>query len=163
MGEKVLDRRLVEEKLLQKNNYARVNGLHVESISRQEIVVTAELTDTVKNLYGRVHGGMLFLMADSAAGILARADGRRYVTLNADIHFLRTADHGKLSAHGTVVRRGHTTCVVDMEILDEDGQLLAKSTVTMYCTTPDSTEFLDELTASVLEGEGTAEAEAAEE
>ena len=141
----MLDKILVEEKLLKLNNYIRENGLHVTAISAQEIVMQGELTEKAKNLYGTVHGGFLFLMADSAAGILARADGRRYVTLDANIHFLRSADHGVLTARGTVVRRGRTTCIVDIEITDEEKNMLAKSTVTMYCTTPDNADFLKEI------------------
>ncbi len=141
----MLNKTLVEEKLLKLNNYIRENGLSVSSISDREIVMEGELTERAKNLYGKVHGGFLFLMADSAAGILARADGRRYVTLNADIHFLQTADHGKLTARGTVVRRGRTTCIVDIRITDEEGNVLAASTVTMYCTTPDNADFLKEI------------------
>lgn len=90
------------------------------------------------NPHGVIHGGALYTLADNAAGYAAHSDGRRYVTQTSSFHFLRNQGGGILYADGHVIHRGHTTCLVAVEITSAEGTLLATGEFTYFCITPDS-------------------------
>ena len=71
-------------------------------------------------------------LVDTAGGVTARADGRKYVTMDASIHYLQSARKGRITATSHTVRRGRTVTVVDVNVTDEEERLLARGTVTMF-------------------------------
>lgn len=86
------------------------------------------------NPLGYVHGGALYTLADCAAGIAARTDGRQYVTLTGTLTFLHSGLPGeRLRARGQVRRRGRTTCYVEVDISNRQGVLLASGVYTFFC------------------------------
>ena len=85
------------------------------------------------NPYGMVHGGALYTMADDAAGSAAHSDGRYYVTQSGELHFLRNQPNGVLRAVGVVRHRGKSTVLVQVDITNEDGTLLATGEFSLFC------------------------------
>lgn len=117
-----------------RNTFAMYNHIHVAGYSRDRAVMELKVEKDSLNPLGLVHGGALFTMGDCAAGFAARTDGRRYVTMASDFHFLRGGRMGDvLRAEGTVRRRGMTTCLSEVSITNQDGELLATGTYTFYC------------------------------
>lgn len=116
------------------NAFVKHNNICLKTIERDRAVLELEATPTTLNPYGFVHGGALFSMADTAGGISARTDGRRYVTMSSSFNFLRSGVKGDvIRAEGRVRRRGHTTCFVEVDVSDSKGNLLASGTFTFYC------------------------------
>lgn len=109
------------------------NGIQVAAVQKDSVEVTLEVGANSLNPLGKVHGGAYFTMADCCAGITARTDGRSYVTQNADVHFLSSADHGVITARSRLLKRGRTTCVVEVQIRDAAKALLFHGTFTMFC------------------------------
>ena len=99
---------------------------------------TAEVMTDTTNIYGYVHGGAFFTMADCCAGLTARSDGRQYVTQNASVNFIHNVKAGHLTARGRTVSRRRHICVVAVEITDETDTLLFSSTFSMYCISAES-------------------------
>ncbi len=117
-----------------RNAYMNYSHLEMGLIEKDHTQVVVDLVDELLNPYGSVHGGLLFTMMDCCAGMTARTDMRKYVTLDGSIHYLRgTAGGARLMADGRVVKRGRTTVIVDVRITDEEENLLATGTVTMFC------------------------------
>ena len=85
------------------------------------------------NPFGSVHGGAFFTLADVAAGMAARTDGRGYVTQQASVQFLRAARAGRITARANVLHRGGTVCLIEVRITDEADKLLFLSTFNFYC------------------------------
>ena len=85
------------------------------------------------NPTGQLHGGAIYTLADCAGGALCRTDGRRYVTLDGTVHFIRSTNHGTITATASMVHRGRTTALVDIQITDQDGTLLARGDFTFFC------------------------------
>ncbi len=131
------------QRLLNANLYGVANHIGLSSITEDEVVAYVDLSDEQKNPYGLAHGGVYFTLMDSACGMLARVDGRRYVTLDAQIHYLMSTKTGRITGTGHIVRRGRSTTVVEMTIRDEHGTALTNGTVTMYCLDPDKKPFKD--------------------
>ena len=115
------------------NPFMQYNHIEIDSVTLDEAAMSLDIRKDSTNIYGFVHGGALFTMADSCAGLTARSDGRQYVTQNASVNFIHNVKSGHLTAHGKTISRGRHVCVVSVEITSETGSLLFSSTFSMYC------------------------------
>ena len=89
---------------------------------------------------GLLHGGTVMALADTAGGALAFAnlpDGANGTsTIESKTNFLRGARSGTVRAQARVLHVGGTTIVVETEIRDDTGRLLAKTTQTQAVLRP---------------------------
>lgn len=115
------------------NPFMQYNHIEIDSVTLDEAAMSLDIRKDSTNIYGFVHGGALFTMADCCAGLTARSDGRQYVTQNASVNFIHNVKSGHLTAHGKTISRGRHVCVVSVEIISETGSLLFSSTFSMYC------------------------------
>lgn len=115
------------------NPFMQYNHMEIDSVTLDEAAMSLDIRKDSTNIYGFVHGGALFTMADCCAGLTARSDGRQYVTQNASVNFIHNVKSGHLTAHGKTISRGRHVCVVSVEITSETGSLLFSSTFSMYC------------------------------
>ena len=115
------------------NPFMQYNHIEIDSVTLDEAAMSLDIRKDSTNIYGFVHGGALFTMADCCAGLTARSDGRRYVTQNASVNFIHNVKSGHLTAHGKTISRGRHVCVVSVEITSETGSLLFSSMFSMYC------------------------------
>ena len=121
------------ETLVQANRFAAHNGIQLRQVELGKAEAVLEMGPNSVNPYGRIHGGALYTLADCAGGMACRTDGRRYVTLDGTLHFIRSADHGTITAAASVIHRGRTTSVVGVRITDQDDTLLATGDFTFFC------------------------------
>ena len=87
------------------------------------------VTESMKNLYGTVHGGLLATLVDSACGVALATRlvrGESLVTMDLRINYLLPVQEGTLVAEGKVLHRGRKTGVAEACILDQTGRLVAK-------------------------------------
>lgn len=106
--------------------------LSVLELDRAECRLTLRSEST--NPSGMLHGGALYTMADSTAGSAAHSDGRIYVTQDSSMNYLSNIKEGTAVAVGTVVHRGKTTCLVNVDITAEaTGKLMATGRFTFFC------------------------------
>jgi uncharacterized protein (TIGR00369 family) len=76
-----------------------------------------------------VHGGILCDLADAAMGVAmasALEEGETFSTLELQMNYLRPVRHGRLTAAAQLVRRGRTTSYLETEVVDAEGQLIAR-------------------------------------
>ena len=98
----------------------------------------AELTmpiDPAKhtNLYRVAHGGALASVADTAMGVACASLGRRVVTLDLNMNFIKSSDSGtEVRAVARVIHNGRQTLVVECEVLGADQSLLLKARGTFF-------------------------------
>ena len=116
------------------NPYMTESGVFITEIRKDYCTAEAVVNEKRINPYHTAHGGLLFTMADVAAGAAARSDGRSYVTQQASISFVRPGKEGaKLTAESYVIKRGRHISLEDVKIRNEDGKLLLQGTITSYC------------------------------
>ena len=108
------------------NPFMQYNHIEIVSVTSDSAVMSLDIRRDTTNIYGYVHGGAFFTMAD-------RSDGRQYVTQNASVNFIHNVKAGHLTARGRTVSRRRHICVVAVEITDETDALLFSSTFSMYC------------------------------
>lgn len=98
-------------------------------------IYETEVTEHALNLYGRTHGGYLYTLCDTAAGMAALSSGVNVVTLRADMSYIRPAVKGDiLRAEGITIHDGRTTKVIESAVYDQHEKLVCKGTFTMYVT-----------------------------
>jgi uncharacterized protein (TIGR00369 family) len=105
-------------------------GLKVVSLDheRQEITVRMAMRPELERRLGtrQFHGGpiaaFIDIAGDFAIGMLV---GGGVPTMNFRTDYLRPALGAALTATGRVRRAGKTTATVDVEVIDEDGKLVA--------------------------------------
>lgn len=80
---------------------------------------------------GRVHGGLIAVLVDTAFFRAVRsrlAPGQRTTTIELKINFLEPADSGRLTATATVIGDGGGRLMVaDVEVVSGDGRLVAQA------------------------------------
>lgn len=90
------------------------------------------------NVLGIVHGGVLFSLADSVSGTAA-CTGRDYAvpTVNGSIQYLRAGRKtSRIVAEAHEIKNGNAFSVCECRIMDNEGRLLATTTMTYYHLKP---------------------------
>ena len=89
---------------------------------------------------GLLHGGAVMALADSAGAACAFANlpegASGTSTIESKTNFLGAVTSGSVIATSTPLHRGSTTIVVETELRDDSGKLLAKVTQTQAVLRP---------------------------
>ncbi len=112
---------------------AQLLGLKVISVLPGESHLELDAGPQHANPMGTLHGGVLCDLADLAMGAAYASTlerGETFTTLELKINFLRPVWRGKLFAVGKIVNRGRAIGMVECDITDSQGRLVAKSTST---------------------------------
>ena len=105
-------------------------GMEVADATRGEVRLRWEARPDHLNLQGLIHGGVLATLADTAMGLAVRSamrPGRRHVTVELGVHYLRPAKPGPLEAVGRAVRVGTQIAFAEADVHDAEGRLLARA------------------------------------
>lgn len=112
---------------------ARLIGFDLVSVNPGEAVIEFQATEAHANPMGTLHGGVLCDIADAAMGIAYSSnleEGESFTTLELKINFLKPIWQARLLAVGRVVKQGRTVGLVECDIADEKGNLVARATST---------------------------------
>jgi uncharacterized protein (TIGR00369 family) len=142
MGAEMADRERVASDLRERiaaSPFHSGLGLSVDDADRGRVVLSMQARADQLNLQGLVHGGVLATLADAAMGMAVRTavePGRRHVTIELAVRYLRAAQPGSLVGEGRTVKVGSQIAFADATIRDADGALLATASGT-YSVTPE--------------------------
>ena len=124
---------LVEEK----TQFATIaTTLGIEAVSIDEGVAVLKMeTDTTKhaNPMGTVHGGVLTDLADLAMGSAFSTvigDDESFTTIELKINYLKPVWNDTLLATAKVMKKGSTVGLIECEVQDSKGSLVAYTTST---------------------------------
>ena len=112
---------------------AQLIGFDLVSVKPGEAVVEFQATESHANPMGTLHGGVLCDIADAAMGIAYSSnlgEGESFTTLELKINFLKPIWKARLVATGRVVKQGRAVGLVECDIVDEQGSLVAHATST---------------------------------
>ena len=118
---------------LEKNGFMNYNHIEMETVEQDYAVFRLQVRPENRNVYGMVHGGAIYTLADNATGAAAHSDGRYYVTQTSALHFLRNQATGTVRASAWVRHRGKSTVLTAVDITGEGGRLLATGEFTFFC------------------------------
>ena len=99
------------------------------------VTVTTKVVNSSLNYYGNAHGGYLYTLCDQISGLVVISLDLDVVTLQSSINYLKAGYLGDdLTIKGACVHKGRTTCVVDVDLINQDGKNVCKATFTMFIT-----------------------------
>jgi 1,4-dihydroxy-2-naphthoyl-CoA hydrolase len=114
--------------------YTGFLGLEIVSASPHEVRSRLAWDAAKCTTGGMLHGGALMGLADSAGGLLAflnlPADARGTATIESKTNFFAPLRGGHVHGVSRALHKGKRTIVVDTELRDDDGKLLARVTQT---------------------------------
>lgn len=116
------------------NHFMRYNGMKVVALKEGYAEVEMELGGNSLNVQGTLHGGAMFTLADAAAGSAAKSHGLVNFTIDGSINFIKAVKTGKVKAIANEIHRGRTTGLYKVEIIDENKNIVACCTFTMFFT-----------------------------
>jgi uncharacterized protein (TIGR00369 family) len=112
---------------------AQLIGFRLTSVKPGEATMVFEADERHANPMGTLHGGILCDVADAAMGIAYASTldtGESFTTLELKINFLKPIWKAKLTAVGRVVKKGRTVGLVECDVKDEKGSLVARASST---------------------------------
>ena len=112
---------------------ARLIGFDIVHVEPGRAVFEMDAGPQHANPMGTLHGGILCDIADAAMGIAYASelgDGESFTTLELKINYLKPVWTARLRAEGRVVKRGRTVGLVECDVLDEKGSLVARASST---------------------------------
>ena len=108
---------------------ARLIGFQIVAAELGRAVFSLDASPAHANPMGTLHGGILCDLADAAMGCAMAStleDGESFTSVDLTTKFLKPVWRAQLSAVGRVVKRTRTLGLVECEVTDESGSLVAK-------------------------------------
>lgn len=85
------------------------------------------------NIYNGMHGGCVYSLADTIAGIAASTYGRYVTTVNSSINYLLPViDTKYVFCESSVVRAGNRMSVFEVKLTNDKQELLANASFTFF-------------------------------
>ena len=112
---------------------AKTLGFNLTHIEPGTATIEVDVTERFWNPMGTLHGGILVDIADAAMGLAYAAaleDGESFTTLELKINYLRPFKQGRLKAVAKTIQHGRTVGIMDCDVLDDRGKVIARSSST---------------------------------
>src|SRR4051795_9990703 len=118
---------------------ARHLGLELTAAAKEEVVATLAHRPELCTLGDTLHGGALMTLADTAGAVCAflnLPDGAAgTTTIESKTNLLAAVRDGTVTATATPLKAGRTIIVVETEMRNSSGRLVAKTTQTQAILT----------------------------
>jgi uncharacterized protein (TIGR00369 family) len=108
---------------------AKLVGLGIVSIDLGRSVFELQAEPRHANPMGTLHGGILCDLADLAVGAAMATsleDDESFTSLDLSIKFLKPVWNGRLRATAQIVKRTRTLGLLECEVTDDGGSLVAR-------------------------------------
>ena len=118
-------------------------GFRPTSIETGKAVFELDAGPQHANPMGTLHGGIICDIADAAMGVAYAStlgEGESFTTLELKINFLRPFRTGKLIANAHLVKGGRTIGLVECDVTDTEGRLVARAMSTCMTLRGDAGE-----------------------
>jgi acyl-CoA thioesterase len=118
----------MEEELIRnvKNDrFAKHMGIKLVEVHEGYAVTELTLNENHLNGVNRVHGGVIFTLADYAFAAACNSVGYTTTGINVSITYFKTPVGNTIRAVATEVSSQNRICGYRVDVLDEDGSLIA--------------------------------------
>ena len=109
-------------------------GMKFASATRDEVRAQLAWDESLCTAGGALHGGALMALADNAGGFCAFLNlpegATGTATIESKTNFFAAVRSGRVSAISRPLHRGRRTIVIDTELYDDAGKLVARVTQT---------------------------------
>ena len=109
-----------------KDKFAVDTGVVLDELTEDMAICSLEITDSHKNAYGGVMGGVIFTLADFAFAVLSNQIHQLTVAQQVSINYLSAPKGEKLIAEATCRKSGRTSSIVIVNVSDDVGRDVAQ-------------------------------------
>jgi acyl-CoA thioesterase len=113
--------------------YARKLGMRLVDLEPGYAVVEMMPDGSDENIFGTVHGGVIFSLMDEAFQLSCNSRGTVGVALNVSVVYHQPVRHGtRLRAESREVHLSKKTGTFDIRVFDDQGHLIASCQALAY-------------------------------
>lgn len=121
------------KQIVEKNPFAKYIGMELLEVQMGYAFGRISFEKQHENIYGGMHGGCAYSLADTLAGIAASTYGEYVTTVNASMNYLLPVDKTEyVNCRAKVLRHGGKITVVRIEITNDAEKLLIDGSFTFY-------------------------------
>ena len=121
----------INDKFKEINDFNYHNGIIIDKTDKDEVIAHVDAKDSSLNIWGIIHGGLIFGLADIAVGVLCYINGCESVTVDANINYLKPLKK-YAKAVATKVKVGKSISLYRADIFNEKEELCATVTMNYY-------------------------------
>ena len=114
------------------DTFAVVNGMHIDEVGEDSSVCSMTLREDHKNAYGGVMGGVTFTLADFAFAVASNQIHNVSVAQNVSMNYLSMVKGDRLIARAQCIKNGKSTSVINVNVSDDTGRLIAQFVGTAF-------------------------------
>jgi|SRR5690606_26282582 len=117
------------------SNFSRLLGIRIDRAENGEAVLRMAVQEQLLNLHGRMHGGAIFSLVDTALGQASHSlfgGDAGSMTLESKINYIRGVEAGEVVCHARVLHGGRKVHVLEAKV-EQDGKLVATAQATFIC------------------------------
>ena len=108
------------------DRFATENGISLDEVDACHSVASLALGARHRNAYGGVMGGAIFTLADFAFAALTNDRVRKTVAQQVSISYLAPPKGERLIATARYRKNGRSSCVVNVDVVDDSGRDVAQ-------------------------------------
>ncbi|MBQ2346538.1 MAG: PaaI family thioesterase [Kiritimatiellae bacterium] len=108
------------------DRFATESGMTLEELDESHAVTSVEIGARHRNALGGVMGGAIFTLADLAFAALTNDRERSVVAQQVSVNYLAAPKGGRLVATARYKKDGRSSCVVNVDIVDDSGREIAQ-------------------------------------
>lgn len=113
-------------------------GIEIVSIERGNCVLQLTVRSEMLNGFGIMHGGISYSLADSAFAFASNSYGKKAVSTSVIMQYPKVTKAGDiLMAIAKTVSLSPKTAILDVEVINQDGELVGLFRGTAYRSTKD--------------------------
>ena len=119
----------------QDSHFSRLLGIRIIRAENGEAELRMDMQDNLLNLHGRMHGGALYSLIDTALGQASHSlfgGLAGSMTLECKINYIRGVESGEVICHAKVLNAGRSVHVLEARA-EQNGKLLAQAQATFIC------------------------------
>ena len=127
-----MKRKLIED-VVADNPFSRYIGMEVLEVREGYALGRIHFEDRHKNIYGGMHGGCSYALADTIGGIAALTYGYYVTTVNSSMNYLSPIkDTENVYCEAQVIRHGKRISVFGVRVMNDEKQVLTDGCFTYY-------------------------------
>ncbi len=118
--------------IFKNDRFAAVNGMQIDELGDDRCVCSMTLREDHRNAYGGVMGGVIFTLADFALAVTSNQIHSLSVAQQVSINYLSAPKGERLTAGARCIKSGKTTTVINVDVTDDTGRLIAQFVGTAF-------------------------------
>ncbi|MDC7825727.1 PaaI family thioesterase [Pseudomonas sp. BLCC-B13] len=117
------------------SNFSRLLGIRILRAENGEAELRMAMQEQMLNLHGRMHGGALYSLIDTALGQASHSlfgGEAGSMTLECKVNYIRGVETGEVVCHARVLNAGRKVHVLEARV-EQGDKLVATAQATFIC------------------------------